>query len=158
MGMIIQPARFAAVATSYLDAVSTGNRTSLITVTHSGFDPFPINDIYRLVDGAFANVLYWNTNNISSTAGRWIKFDFGSPGKIIDEFKWYQDVNAASGDWQFQGSNDNSSWTDLGSPYTMNIGTFSTPNSVRYRYYRIFGVGGIMKNTAYQREIEFKAA
>ena len=91
-----------------------------------------------------------------SNTDRWVKFDFGS-GKVYKNAQWYW-INASGteGTWKWQGSNDDSSWTDIGSSFnlttygggvdnTLRNQTFSSElgsNTTSYRYYRILGLTG----------------
>jgi hypothetical protein len=64
---------------------------------------------------------------------------------------------------QGQGSNDHSSWTNIGSTFTMTIGGSSpqiytnwSANVTGYRYYRWAFVSGTSATAAYYEEAEFK--
>ena len=90
-----------------------------------------------------------------------MKFDFRS-GKTIIEAKFIQYGAESHGTWKWQGSNDDSSWTDIGSSFTMGGGvneqlhTQLNNNATSYRYYQLLGITG---NTTYPciwSEIQFK--
>ena len=74
-----------------------------------------------------------------------IGYDFGN-GNAKTIGKYTLDGSALGGDtpsnWIFQGSNDNTNWTDLDSQTGQSITGGPTPytfsNSISYRYYRIF--------------------
>lgn len=153
--------------TSYANAGGTGDRTATITASVTGFQSLGGGTASNLVDGAFAT----NTTDAcyhaaaSGVTNGGFTFDFGvGAAKYIDEFKWYQNATAALGTCVFEGSNDNSSYTTLGSSFTLNDAgsgsgtTFSTPHSVPapYRYYRIRQTSGSSTNNPYFKEIEFK--
>lgn len=59
------------------------------------------------------------------------------------EAKWYQSAADTHGNWKWQGSNDNSSYNDIGSSFTLGsasvgqILTTLTGNQTAYRYYRL---------------------
>jgi len=79
----------------------------------------------------------------------WLKYDFGSGNaKVITYLKIltcnYASYPYAPGAWVFQGSNDDSNWTDLASA-TNSTNTANTyivnqaiTNSTAYRYYRFY--------------------
>lgn len=93
----------------------------------------------------------WFTNG--GTATGWVSYDFGSGNsKIITHYMiaplaatgmGANDPTGAPRDWQFQGSNDNSTWSTLhsitaASPFTSGEQrTYQTTNTTAYRYYRI---------------------
>jgi hypothetical protein len=145
------------MSTSYSNLGGTGNRSVLITVTttvgHNG-------DQSILVNGAIDNSFYFYPN-AQAVAGLYVMFAFyGSV--VIDEAKWYQDSTYTHGDWKWQGSNDASSWTDIGASFTLGGATpFQTQtelsgNTTGYRYYRLLGVSGASSNGPYIQETEFK--
>lgn len=153
-----------ASATSYDKAGGKGNRSASITGSYSGLvGGCGSNYAQPLVDGSFVNgcstAAAWGGAN---TAGI-LTFDFGvGASKIIDEFSWYQDVNATHGTWKISGSNDNSSYTDLGTGITLGVtsgfgsAAFAFTNTTGYRYYRLTQTGGTTSATSWDREIEFK--
>jgi len=150
--------------TSYSNTGGTGNRTSIITVTDTdsywtGGSP------YKLVDGNLtASALYEGGNKL--TAGATLIFDFGSGAdKIIDEAKLYSDDAGDYGTWKWQGSNNNSTWVDIGSSYLVYGGTSGTAqtslagNTTGWRYYRWEGVSGSTSPPTNELwEMEFKIA
>ena len=142
---------------SYANTGGTGDRTAIIAITS---DVLKTGDWTRLIDGAFADGVFWlKTQNV---AGLYIRFDFGSGvSKIITEAKWYQGLADAQGVWRWQGSDDASSWTNIGSSFTLagvltQTQTELSGNSIGYRYYQLLGVSGATVVLKYQREIEFK--
>lgn len=128
----------------------TGNRTASITITSSGVSV--IGAISAWVDGNTG--AGWWTNS-TTVAGAWIRFDFGSP-RIVDACRWWKESSAVWGTWQWQGSNNGSSWTDIGPSYTPGTGNGNydhvypgtrldlslASNRTAYRYYRLLGVSG----------------
>lgn len=145
--------------TSYVNEGGTGNRTGIITVTYEVLNPVGVANWSHLVDGSFADVGWWATD--SGDGSERIIFDFGSP-KVIDAFKWYQDVNASHGTWRFEGSADGSTWTQIGSDFTLSGSSAGTehafPKPTGYRYYCIHHMSGGRTDVPYLREIEFKIA
>ena len=91
----------------------------------------------------------------ASVAGRTIQFDFGT-GKVYKACQWVSiNSSASEGTWKWQGSNDASSWTDIGSSFTLGgndsgssvinyytLGDTLNGNTTSYRYYRILGISG----------------
>jgi hypothetical protein len=141
----------------YGNTGGTGNRTSLITVSGDYFG----SSGFKMVDG--------NTTSAgqgffpdAAVAGKAIVFDFGA-GKavLITEVKYYQQNTTSQGTWKWQGSNDNSTWTDIGSSFalggvaTQTITTLSG-NTSTYRYYRMLGISGNSSSNPWLYEFEFK--
>lgn len=146
------------VSTSYANTGGTGDRTAIITTAFNASSPY--GSISPLVEGTPAGGLsqiWWYDQ---ATSGLYMQFDFGS-GKVIDEAKWYQGGAYSHGIWQFEGSNDASSWTaiggtfDLGDTATDTITTLSG-NTTSYRYYRLYGISGSTSSSPWLYEIEFK--
>lgn len=145
---------------SYANAGGTGDRTAIITNTGTQ----PLWDGYydgRLVNGLFD---YENCSFIGGYAVSpyYIRWDFGAgASKLITEAKWYQSTTDTTGVWQWQGSNDESAWTDIGSTFDLGgaeIQTMSTlsGNASGYRYYQLKGISGNASGTPHFAEIEFK--
>lgn len=147
-----------AVTTSYANPGGTGNRTATITVTTTA--TLGGGTINMLVDGSQANGLWWT----GAQSSRTMTFDFGAgASKVIDEFKWYQDVALAGnghGTWVFGGSNDNSTYTEFPETFALgaNVATATYPvtNTFGYRYYRLRQTFNQTSSTPFLREIEFK--
>lgn len=141
------------MAQSYANPGGTGNRTATITVTSTaalGSGP-----ITALVDGSQANQLWWATNQ----SGLEVRFDFSTP-RLITEATWYQDVPGTQGAWQWQGSPDGSSWTNIGTTFTLGstptqVITTLSANVTSYRYYRILQTSGLTSSAPFLREVEF---
>jgi hypothetical protein len=148
------------VSTSYANTGGTGNRTGIISVSATiGTDT---GAIANLVDGSYAaaSTNAWAAANGASVAGTYIRFDFGS-AVVINEAKWYQNAAVGLGTWKWQGSNDASTWTDIGTSFTLGGATTQTQTSLNanvtsYRFYQLLGVSGTSANTAWNTEIEFK--
>lgn len=144
---------------SYSHVGGTGNRSSLITVT-SAASTWGSGTGATLVDGASANNLTWN--NGQAVSGKWVKFDFGSGNTpIIKEAIYRQSTTTGEGTWQWQGSNDDSNWTNIGNTFTLGGTTVQTitelsGNTTGYRYYRLNGSSGSLSNTPWVYEMEFK--
>jgi hypothetical protein len=149
-------------------AYETGDRRSSYTMLHTGFTPYD-NDpgsLLLLLNGNFgangSNGMWWGGNG-SPANGCYIYWDLGSGNsKVYTGAKWYADRNSTHGTWKWQGSNDNVTYTDLSSNFT--LGGQSSPyvtevtwtNIVAYRYIKITGVSGNINHDTWHTEVEFK--
>ena len=148
---------------SYSNTGGTGNRSGSITVSTSC--AFGVSSgsvaIGRLVDGVSANDIW--IKELAAIAGKYIRFDFGS-GQSIDQVRIKGSLDAAIGTWKWQGSNDASAWTDLGSAETKgNTGLYhyfrslGPGSSSGYRYFQMVGVSGGC-NARWFDEFDFRIA
>lgn len=151
----------------YANAGGTGDRTSIITssttmILLSGNG----GDITTLVDGITGGYGYPTYNpyirfSAQNVTNKYVRWDFGSThSKLITEAIWYQDSATAVGTWKWQGSDDASAWTDIGSSFSLGTSTAQTltelsGNLIGYRYYQILGVSGVC-GIPILKEIEFK--
>lgn len=151
-------------STSYANTGGTGARTGIITVTQDSTNTIGVGyTISKFVDGSFTNSIAGSVGfagNFTVDATHWIRFDFGST-KYITEAKWYQSTTDAHGSWKWQGSNDGSTFTDIGASFTLGAATTQTQttlssNAGLWRYYRLIGVSGTANNAPFIQEIEFK--
>lgn len=144
--------------TLWTNSGGTGNRTGSITVSATNITTGG-GALSDLVNGALANS-YWWTNATGNGTG-YLTFDFGS-AKVIDAFRWLQETTHSHGTWRFEGSNDNSSWTQIGSDFTLqgdpnnHGGFYWFSNTTAYRYYRLRHMSGSRSQTPYLYEIEFR--
>lgn len=105
----------------------------------------------------------WSPNSSFNWSGNWIQFDFGMP-VVIDEAILYHNGNAQpTGRAKWQGSNDGSTWTDIGTDFVVRANTAAPTtmtelngNTTAYRYYRLLGVSGSDSANGYWQEITFK--
>ncbi len=151
----------------------TGNRSIGVTGSPSVSDGNYLNWVDGDTTLSSSRAWYWDDNG-TVDSNRWIKLDFnavdGGSGatRLITEFRYhsggYSGSNPDSGTFKWQGSNNDSDWTDIGSNWAMatNSGwnTFSTTinnNATAYRYYKIVGVSGTSHNP-WMTEVEFKVA
>ncbi len=148
---------------SWTNPLSTGNRSASITVTATNISA-GAGSPTALVDGSQSNSYWWSTTAGDGSA--YLTFDFGIP-KIVDAFKWYQDVTNSQGVWRFEGSTNNTSWTQIGSDFTLSGdvasgtltndgGYFYFTNNTLYRYYRLRHISGTRSGTPWLREIDFR--
>ncbi len=155
--------------TTYGHAHGRGDRTGSITVTSSGAGLTAADN--KLVNGVCgASDLSWTNADVT---GDWVQFDFGS-GRIIQEARWFQSGAQTHGIWQWQGSNNASSWANVGSDFTLGASSTATSwnssatyvsvmgslasNTNAYRYWRIIGISGAASGSPFLEEVEFDIA
>ena len=119
----------------------TGDRISSYTLTKNNMTTNNAT-LTGILDGLISgSPFYWSTNGQSADSNAWFLFDLGSGNsKIYTGAKWYSD-NAASainsGVWQWQGSNDNSNYTNLGNTFNLNsaggVDEVTWTNTTAYR-------------------------
>lgn len=96
----------------------------------------------------------WKSNGAPP---QWVQYQF-SGGNIVKSYRVHSDASA----WQFQGSNDGSTWTTLdtqtGQPdTTVTGGLYLIPNTTSYTYYRMnitAGPGGSLTGFVDVTELE----
>lgn len=142
---------------SYNHPGGMGDRTGIITVTASV--GLLTGSAGGLVNGNIYDTSQYFNGGLSASA-HWIKFDFGIARKLT-ESKWYQSANASQGTWKWQGSNDDSTYTDVGSSFTLGATnpqsqTSLSGNTTAYRYWKLVGVSGTTSSSPYVNECEFK--
>jgi len=143
--------------TSYLNNGGSGYREPLIIVT-SDTPWYPVGNFVELINGSISTGTYFNSTD--AVANKYIRFEF--PASVsIDEVKWYQNTADTHGSWKWQGSDNGSSWSDIGSSFTLGGSTTQTQtqlngNTASYRYYQLVGVSGNFNTTPHIQEIEFK--
>jgi hypothetical protein len=146
------------VTTSYSNPLGTGDRRTALAVTASSGLMGGGSDPIFWVDGSFSPSAWMAAGNTAA----WIVFDFATP-YVVDEVTWYQNTTTTHGTWKIQGSNNNSTWTDLSSTFTLGYASgtsavYPFSNSTAYRYYRLLQTGGSTQQTSYTTEVEFKIA
>jgi hypothetical protein len=152
----------AATSTSYANTGGTGDRQAIITTIASAGLMGGDGNTFRLVNGNMSESNTYFINNLSLSGSVFLRFDFGSgASKVIDEAKFYQQNGTSHGTWKWQGSNNGTDWTDIGSSFTLGGATTQTitalsGNTTGYRYYQIVGVSGVTSNNPYLYEFEFK--
>jgi hypothetical protein len=151
----VASATYGVSTTSWSNPLSSGDRRSLIIATSSGFVQ---GDVNNSVNGILSEEdWYFNTTALSN--GVWIQWDFGNP-VVVDGAMFYQQDSTVQGTWQWQGSNDGSSWTALGNTFSLGgtpTQTITEPNGnvAPYRFYRIAGVSGSTSSGPWVYEFEF---
>lgn len=140
------------VTTDYGNPGGMGDRTAMITVSSDGIGGAG-GSVF--VDGSYVGTGSWFTTSMT-----YLSFDFGS-GKVVDEAAFYQQDGSFHGDWKWQGSNDASSWTDIGSSFTLGGAgamflTSLAGNVTFYRYYQMVKVSGSASDTPWIYELDFK--
>lgn len=150
------------MATSYANPLGSGDRRTLIRVLSAGGlinDAGDAGAFGQSVNGNLTqNVWFFNNTSLSSSI--WIQFDLGCQ-VVVDEAKFYQELTTAQGTWKWQGSSDESTWTDIGTSFA--LGGVATQtltalngNTTAYQFYRIIGVSGSTSNSPWIRQFEFK--
>lgn len=146
-------------AYSYGNPGGSGNRTATITVTQSGV--ISAGALSAMVDGntgAGASV----SNGVAIDGTKYVRFDFGTgASRIIKEVTHILSGAENFGTWKWQGSNDASAWTDIGSSFVLTsatatfVNTQLAANSTGYRYYQVVGVSGTTPNFTAMWEYNF---
>lgn len=149
-------------APAYTNAGGQGDRTASVTVTVSS-TALTTNTPSNLVDGATANN---STDSIAfaavSVTDKWILYDFGyGQERIITEVTWKQSNASTHGTWKWQGTKDGTTFTDIGSSFTLGgstaqVQTALSANVIGYRAYRVIGVSGTASAAPWIQEVEFK--
>jgi hypothetical protein len=143
------------MAQAYTNSGGQGFRRYLVLVKAAGIT---FGGALRfIVEQDTSGTTWWNGQANSGTS---LTFDFGSP-RIVDEAKWSQDNSTSHGTWKWQGSNDDSSYTDIGSSFTLGGSTLQTQttlngNTTPYRFYRMAGVSGSASSSPFLRGIQFQ--
>lgn len=145
-----------ASATSYSNPGGSGDRTTSIIVTSVGGGGGPTSSSHYLVNGSTVDTNFFFT----STTGCSIEFWFPSR-KIIDEVTVVQQTAATHGTWKWQGGNDRTTWTDIGSTFTLGgattqVLTTLAGNTTGYLFYRLLQVSGTASGSPYIFEYTFK--
>ncbi len=145
------------VVPSYVNLGGVGDRQAIISVSVSGLPTW--GEPSALVNGNYNDTLFvwWGINGL-------LTFDFGvGASKVITEATWYQGGTNEHGDWQWRGSDDNATWTNIGSPFTLGgsaaqVITAPSANTTGYRYYQLQQVSGSASSGPWLNEIRFKIA
>jgi hypothetical protein len=140
-------------------AYVTGNQTANIVVTASA--SLLTGTVANLVNGNLSQTGINFVNSVTLNGTQYIQFDFGLSGKIIYESTYYQSTTATEGVWQWSGSNDGSSFTNIGSTFTLGGATTQVQTQLNgnihstYQYYRLTGVSGTTSSTPNVQQFQF---
>jgi len=115
-----------------------------------------------LLSGANLNNSGYDTYfNGTTTAGEYIQFQFPA-AIIVDEVTWWQTSAQAQGTWQWEGSTNGSSFTNIGSSFAWTgaanptVMTTLHGNTTSYIYYRMAFVSGSTSGGPYQVMVFFR--
>ena len=98
-------------------------------------------------------------------SGKYLRFQFASPAKLITEAKLYVGSTEGLGTWQWEGSNTGSfsgEETTIGSSFALGATaggqalTELSGNTTYYTWYQMRGLSGTISDYPYVKEIEFK--
>jgi hypothetical protein len=170
-GSLIKAATLLPCTPSYANHGGTGDRRpglglANISVTSSGSGITAMQGGGGAADSAWVNGGF-NAGQgffgtVSLDGSQWLRFDFASGNAaLITEAKFYQETSDVQGTWKWQGSNDASSWVDIGGSFTLggtpteSITTLSG-NKTKYRYYQMVGLSGATTPNPWLYEMEFK--
>lgn len=110
-----------------------------------------------LINGTTNNETWLTAGALSGSV--YLRYDFGIE-RVVDEAKFYQSSATAQGTWKWQGSDDASTWSDIGSSFAISSATQTLTglngNTTAYRYYQMVGVSGSTSAGPYVQEMEFK--
>ena len=144
-------------------AYVTGNRASSITLSTNAVTN---GSAQNLINGTTASFYFGNQN----VSGLHFTFQWTVKQKIT-EARWYNDESDDSqgqGYWKWQGSNDGTTWTDIGGDFQLiNTGmvggaggyqelTTLGGNTTGYFYYKMLGVSGTCGTYSNHQELDFK--
>lgn len=145
--------------------VEAGDRTATATCTTTFASSG--GTASNFIDGDFSNNSTGSYGFTGETAsGKIVKVDFGSGNAFrCTGFTWWQQTNNTHGTFDFEGSNDNSSWTSLKTGFTLGGAAavsgharnrYEVTNLTAYRYYRLIGTAGSTSGTPWLNEWEFE--
>ena len=149
---------------AYAPPLGTGNRTNTIVVTSHSIVGSLLNPSgleYKLVDGDFSNTDKPSFQSRDLSDGvEWINFNLGSQSTCT-EITLYLSGSQDEGTWKWQGSNDGSSYTDIGGSFAWTgaatfVVTTLSGNTTAYQHYRMIGVSGNSNGNPFFRQVEFK--
>lgn len=145
------------VTTDYANPGGTGERNSLILASSSS-GVLAGDEVMALLNGANGSNTWFTAGALSGSV--YLRWDFGSE-RVVNEAKLYQSSATAQGTWKWQGSDNASSWTDIGSSFAIAASatqalTELNGNTTAWRYYQMVGVSGSTNGGPYVYEMEFK--
>lgn len=140
------------MATSYANPGGSGDRTATVLVTAVGGN----GPAFYLVNGNTAD----NNFYFPTSTGCSVEFWFHAK-VVIDEATYRQQNASAMGTWQWQASNDRTTWTTIGATFALGGTTTQTlttlaGNTTAYSFYRMVQTGGVTSSSPYVHEFTFK--
>lgn len=144
--------------TSYSNPLGSGNRSSLITTTDSGFT-WGAGNVAMLVNGVESGENIWF--NGSDCTGWWMDFEM-SDDVLVNQVQWIQtDWTSGQGTWKFQASNDGANYFDIGNSFNLGGALTQTitvldDNTIKAKYWRLLGVSNNTSGDPITAEIKFK--
>lgn len=139
---------------SWFGPMAQGSRNLYINVT------IPIGTSYRdpnNIIGAYivSSAFYWANNQSSAQILFTFRYAIVMAGIYV-----HQDRNGLNGTWQLAGSNDNVTFTNLGTPLTiLNYSSLlEFENTVAYKYYTLTLVSGVTNSNPEITYVMFKTA
>lgn len=161
-----------AIGTSW-DTVAT---QEAIIAAFTTAPPAPANGIHvEITSDTLTDCIYGNPNFLvngiigngvkilgsGNVAGLFFKFFFKAGATIVTECTMFQNTVNAQGTWQWQGSNDGSTWVNIGGTFTLGgatsqIQTSLNGNATPYSFYQLIGISGAtVPNTTTIQEFRF---
>jgi hypothetical protein len=143
--------------TSYANVGGTGDRQSIITVGGTAIT----GTAEQLVDGLENNSSPFMAGGAADGSTITVTFNSGSSA-YFDEFTFVQDTSVAQGVWKWQSSDNGSTWTDVGSSFTLTGSLAGTVNtepsgaSTPHRYWQMIKVSGSTNPGPLSQELKFK--
>ena len=154
----------------------TSDQSSVYSFSYSGFSidgSYPLNATTVLGTGSTDAVVnhtwYFDPNGQSVSSSMYLSFDLGSGNsKIFTGARQIQKGAEANtltgcGTWQWQLSNDGSTWTNFGNTFIWGSASGNPSNTEvtwdnddAYRYIRVIGVGGATSNQRWQDGFHFQ--
>lgn len=145
------------LAHDYTNYMGTGNRAvSDVRVLETNIANGSSVLVDTVLDGNTGSNNWWT----SGQSNRYVTFKFKYPVGIT-EITWIMAATTSQGDWKWQGSNDNSTWTDLCTAIDMGGATSIvfdlSGNTQQWTHYKLLQTSGVTNSASqYMREVEFK--
>lgn len=144
------------MATSYSNPFGSGDRRPIIDCTTT-VGMYAAGDIRLILDGTNGSAPYFGGG---TAVDKEIKFWFPE-AILIDEATWTQSGSESHGTWKWQGSQNGTDWTDIGSTFTLGGSTSQAHtqlngNTTAYVYYRLLGTEGSTNWNPILYQITFK--
>lgn len=156
-------AAFRSITTSYDPPLGSGDRTATQTMTFSA-GLIHAGSPQDFIDGVNPEFGFYFFGTYAAL-DELITCDYG-PGAsvLVQELRWIQHTAANQGTWQFEISDDLSTWTPVGSTFSIcqssgtDILNAMAANTTPCRAWRLRGISGNVTNLPYLYELEVKCA